>query len=143
MPYAALRYANVYGPRQRRDGEAGVVAIFAGKLLAGEVVTINGDGGQTRDYVFVDDVVRANVAALESRVAGPFNVGTGIETSVIELFAGLRELAGGGPAPVHAPAKLGEQRRSVLDGSKLRRLMNLPEPVSLRDGLKATFASMR
>lgn len=137
LPYAALRYANVYGPRQRPDGEAGVVAIFIGKLLSGATATINGSGDQTRDYVLVDDVVRANVAALDDRIVGAFNVGTGIETSVVELFSMLQKLIGG-PDAVHAPAKTGEQMRSVLDGSKLRRLAKLPEPVPLEEGLRRT-----
>ena len=82
---ASLRYGNVYGPRQRRDGEAGVIAIFGGKLLAGEPVVINGTGEQTRDYVFVGDVVRANMAVSEQELTGVFNVGTGVETDVVQL----------------------------------------------------------
>lgn len=143
LPYAALRYANVYGPRQRKDGEAGVVAIFAGKLLDGETPVINGTGEQTRDYVFVDDVVRANVAALRDDVRGPFNVGTGIETNVVELFRMIHELVGHGPDAVHAEAKKGEQMRSVLDGTRLRRLAGLPEPVALRHGLQKTVEWMK
>lgn len=140
VPFAALRYANVYGPRQRKDGEAGVVAIFAGKLQAHQPVVINGDGRQTRDYVFVGDVVRANVAALGDEVSGAFNVGTGIETSVIELYAALAPHFDSAAPPEHAAAKRGEQMRSSLDGSKLRRLASLPEPVSLADGLTETAA---
>jgi UDP-glucose 4-epimerase len=135
----ALRYANVYGPRQREDGEAGVVSIFGGRLLAGQQVTINGDGQQTRDYVVVDDVVRANMAALDARVDGAFNVGTGVETSVNELFALMRSIQGSPVEPLHAPAKDGEQRRSVLDGRRLRSLAGLPEPVDLRTGLESTL----
>lgn len=104
----ALRYANVYGPRQNAHGEAGVVAIFAKKMLAGEPVVINGDGEQTRDFVYVGDVVAANMAAADSDDAGPFNVGTGVETSVNELAAMM------GAEATHGPAKTGEQRRSVL-----------------------------
>lgn len=140
IPFVALRYANVYGPRQRKEGEAGVVAIFAGKLHEHQPVLINGDGGQTRDYVFVRDVVRANLAALGDDVAGPFNVGTGVETSVNELYAALARHFDSAPAPDHAPAKKGEQMRSVLDGSKLRRLASLPDPVSLAEGLVETVA---
>ncbi|HVT05439.1 MAG TPA: NAD-dependent epimerase/dehydratase family protein [Thermoanaerobaculia bacterium] len=143
LSYVALRYANVYGPRQRADGEAGVVAIFLGKMLRGEKVTINGTGEQTRDYVFVDDVVRANVTALELDISGPFNVGTGTETSVAELYRILREIIASDVEPEHAPAKRGEQMRSVLDGSKLRRAAGLPEPVGLRDGLSRTVEWFR
>ncbi len=143
LPYAALRYANVYGPRQRKDGEAGVVAIFGGKLLADEQPVINGDGLQTRDYVFVDDVVRANVAALRDDVQGAFNVGTGVETSVVQLFEALRSICSSSMRAVHAPAKKGEQLRSVLDGTKLRKLAGLPEPIVLREGLERTVDWMR
>lgn len=142
LPYAALRYANVYGPRQRQDGEAGVVAIFTGKLLSGAAATINGSGEQTRDYVFVEDVVRANVAALDDRITGEFNVGTGVETNVVELFAMLQKLIGG-PDATHAPAKTGEQMRSVLDGRKLRKLAGLPDAVPLEQGLRKTVAWFR
>jgi UDP-glucose 4-epimerase len=143
LPYVALRYANVYGPRQRKDGEAGVVAIFGGKLLAGEKPVINGDGLQTRDYVFVEDVVRANVAALRDDVQGAFNVGTGVETSVVDLFEILRSVCGSSMRAEHGPAKQGEQLRSVLDGTKLRRLAGLPQPVTLHKGLERTIAWMR
>ncbi|HXI14610.1 MAG TPA: NAD-dependent epimerase/dehydratase family protein [Thermoanaerobaculia bacterium] len=139
----SLRYGNVYGPRQRKDGEAGVVAIFGGKLLAGEGATINGTGGQTRDYVFVEDVVRANMAASAEGIDGAFNVGTGIETSVNELYSGLCEAAGVREDATNGPAKPGEQMRSVLDGTKLRKLAGLPEPVRLELGLARTYASIR
>ena len=135
---AWMRYGNVYGPRQRKDGEAGVIAIFAGKLFAGETAVINGDGEQTRDYVYVGDVVRANMAVSESDLEGPFNVGTGVETSVNGLWAGIQKAAGRQGTAVHAPAKTGEQRRSVLDGSKLRKAAGLPEPVGIETGLQET-----
>lgn len=139
----SLRYANVYGPRQRKDGEAGVVAIFAGALLDGQKVRINGDGEQTRDYVFVDDVVRANMAASELDGDGIFNVGTGVETTVNELFVAIREAVGVQAEAEHGPAKAGEQVRSVLDGSKLRNLAKLQEPVTLQDGLRRTIDWLR
>jgi len=139
----ALRYANVYGPRQNAKGEAGVVAIFAGRLLAGEAVTVNGTGEQTRDYVFIDDVVAANVAAAEGSWHGAFNVGTGVETSVNALHAAMARLAGSTTPPVHAAAKLGEQMRSVLDASRLRSMANLASPVTLVDGLASTLAWFR
>lgn len=139
----SLRYANVYGPRQRKDGEAGVVAIFAGKLLAGEPVAINGTGEQTRDYVFVEDVVRANVAVSEQDVEGVFNVGTGVETSVSELWEAIQKAAGIRGAASQAPAKQGEQMRSVLDGTRLRNKARLPEPVGLEEGLRRTVEWIR
>jgi UDP-glucose 4-epimerase len=143
LPSVSLRYANVYGPRQRKDGEAGVVAIFAGALLDGQRARINGSGEQTRDYVFVDDVVRANMAATELDIDGRFNVGTGVETSVSELYETLKEMVGSSSVAEHGPAKSGEQMRSVLDGSKLRKLAGLPEPLPLREGLMRTLAWFR
>jgi len=114
IPFVALRYGNVYGPRQNPHGEAGVVAIFSERLLDGEQTLINGDGRQTRDYVFVSDVVDANVRALSYEGSGIFNIGTGKETDVVELFTILRdELAPEAPLQ-HGPAKPGEQKRSVL-----------------------------
>jgi UDP-glucose 4-epimerase len=139
----ALRYGNVYGPRQKKHGEAGVVAIFAGKMLAGETVTINGTGLQTRDYVYVDDVVRANMAVSERELSGAFNVGTGVETSVVDLFEAMSRALGGSFPSVHAPAKAGEQARSVLDGARLRALAALPEPMGLEIGLPRTIAWIR
>jgi UDP-glucose 4-epimerase len=139
----SLRYANVYGPRQRKDGEAGVVAIFAGMLLDGQTPRINGTGEQTRDYVFVGDVVRANMAASDPEVDGIFNVGTGVETSVVQLYEALSDALGIHRGAEHGPAKAGEQMRSVLDGSRLRTLKTLPEPVQLREGLQQTVGWLR
>src|SRR4029077_19630457 len=101
LDFVALRYANVYGPRQDPHGEAGVVAIFVARLLTGEQPVINGDGLQTRDYVYVDDVVRANLAAAESADGGVFNIGTGTETDVNQLFGRLRRIAGSDAEPRH------------------------------------------
>jgi UDP-glucose 4-epimerase len=139
----SLRYGNVYGPRQRKDGEAGVIAIFAGALLDGQTPRINGTGEQTRDYVFVEDVMRANMAASELDLDGIFNVGTGIETSVNALYAALTRALGSDVRAEHGPAKAGEQMRSVLDGSKLRKAANLPEPVRLDEGLRRTVEWLR
>lgn len=139
----SLRYGNVYGPRQRKDGEAGVVAIFAGALLDGQQARINGTGEQTRDYVFVGDVVRANMAASELDLDGIFNVGTGVETNVNELYDGISRALGVEAKAEHAPAKAGEQLRSVLNGSKLRGIASLPEPVGLDEGLAKTVAWLR
>jgi len=139
----ALRYANVYGPRQNAHGEAGVVAIFAAKLLDGQQATINGSGEQTRDFVYVDDVVAANLAASEAEWQGEYNVGTGVETTINELYDSLASIAGVATPAVHAPAKEGEQLRSVLDGSRLRKLANLPERKPFAEGLKETFEWFR
>jgi len=135
----ALRYANVYGPRQNAHGEAGVVAIFAKRMLNGQTVTINGSGEQTRDFVYVGDVVAANLAASESEWQGEYNVGTGVETSINALFQTLASIAGLAAPAEFALAKAGEQMRSVLDGRRLRALAALLEPVMLREGLNATF----
>ena len=139
----ALRYANVYGPRQNAHGEAGVVAIFAAKLLDNQQATINGSGEQTRDFVYVDDVVAANLAASDAEWQGEYNVGTGVETTINELYDSLASIAGTATPAVHAPAKEGEQLRSVLDGSRLRKLANLPERKPFAEGLKETFEWFR
>ena len=144
-----LRYANVYGERQNPHGEAGVVAIFLDRLLAGEVATIHGDGLQTRDYVHVSDVVRANLAAAAGAGAAAFrvyNVGTGVETSVVDLYRGLAAAVGSDREPLHGAAKPGEQRRSSVDAGRLRRELAVPEPLPLAAGLRRTagwFAAQR
>ncbi len=138
----ALRYGNVYGPRQSSLGEAGVIAIFADRMLRGLPVTINGTGGQTRDYVYVGDVVAANMAVTDREdLSGAFNVGTGIETSVNELYSMLSSILGVETPARHGPAKAGEQMRSVLDGSRLRGQTRLPEPARLNEALRSTFAT--
>jgi UDP-glucose 4-epimerase len=138
LDFAALRYANVYGPRQNAKGEAGVIAIFARALLEGRTPIINGSGNQTRDYVYVEDVVRANLAASEQDFAGSWNVGTGVETDVNQLFGAIARALGSTAEAKHGPAKPGEQRRSVLDGQALREKASLPAPISLADGLAHT-----
>ncbi len=139
----ALRYANVYGPRQNPLGEAGVVAIFAHRLLRGEPAIINGDGRQTRDYVYVGDVVEANLRALEQpEVTGAINIGTGVETSVLGLFHRLQAVAGGGEAR-HGPPKPGEQRRSALDITLAKRLLGWTPRVALDEGLRFTVEHFR
>lgn len=115
----ALRYGNVYGPRQNAHGEAGVVAIFCERLLSGKTCVIFGDGLQTRDYVHVDDVVAANMAALKSELTGAFNVGTGVETDVVTLYRALVDALGLDVEPEHQAARPGEQRRSCLDATAL------------------------
>jgi UDP-glucose 4-epimerase len=138
LPYTALRYANVYGPRQDPHGEAGVVAIFSERLLRHEPAVINGDGEQTRDFIYVDDVVRANVLAVTTDLQGIYNVGSGIETSVNTLYAHLAKQTKATVAPQHAPAKAGEQRRSVLDSRKLQAVTSWTPSVSLEEGLRCT-----
>lgn len=140
FPYVALRYANVYGPRQSGKGEAGVVSVFAQKMLRGEKPVINGDGKQTRDYVYVDDIVRANMLALSPRAEGVFNVGTGQETSVNEIFRKLKKLTNSSVREQHVLAKVGEERRSVLNASKAKKIMKWQPCVSLDVGLKRTVA---
>jgi UDP-glucose 4-epimerase len=140
LAYTALRYANVYGPRQDPHGEAGVVAIFGQRLLAQEPALINGDGEQTRDFVYVDDVVRANVLAVTTDLHGIYNVGTGIETSVNALYANLAKHVATTAAAGHVPAKAGEQRRSVLDSRKLQAATDWRPRVSLDEGLRNTVA---
>ena len=139
--FVALRYGNVYGPRQNPHGEAGVVAIFLDRILAGEQPTINGDGLQTRDYVFVRDVAEANLAALA--YPGPSlvcNVGTGRETDVLTLFRRLCALAGADLSEVHGTAKEGEQRRSVLSCDKASRILGWRPRTEIADGLAQTSA---
>ena len=135
-----LRYANVYGPGQNGTGEAGVVAIFAETILHGGTPKIRGDGGQTRDYVFVGDLVEAAARAAAGETSGTWNLGTGIETSVNELFEILAKELDYRGAPEHVPLPPGEQRRSVLDGSAARKQFGLPPYTPLAAGLKKTAA---
>lgn len=136
-----LRYANVYGPRQDPHGEAGVVAIFAEKMLKGITPTIFGDGLQTRDYVYVKDVVRANLLALANpRAAGPYNIGTGVETDIITLARHIAQHAGFQGAPKHEPGKPGEQRRSVLSAARAKGELGWAPEHDLSRGLGETVA---
>jgi UDP-glucose 4-epimerase len=141
LPYVALRYANVYGPRQDPHGEAGVVAIFSGNLAEGRTSKINGSGEQTRDYVFVDDVARANVLALERDVpSGAYNISTAIETSVNRLYEILLEASGKEEfPPQHGLAKPGEQMRSCVDPTKATRVIGWQPAVNLNTGLEKTL----
>ena len=144
IPYIALRYSNVYGPRQSATGEAGVIAIFIGRLLKGEPPTINGDGKQTRDYVYVGDVVEANLLALKSSYIGPLNIGTGQEADVLTLFGMLRDKTQSDvKSALYAPAKLGEQKRSALDIRRAREALGWSPQVSLSQGLDETVESYR
>jgi UDP-glucose 4-epimerase len=146
LEFVALRYANVYGPRQDPHGEAGVVAIFAERLLDGRDVVINGDGGQTRDYVHVDDVVASNLRAAQTARLGAYNIGTGVECDVNQLYAHIARAAGVSRSAQHGPAKPGEQRRSVLDISRAADVLGWRPRVALEEGLSETvawFASRR
>jgi UDP-glucose 4-epimerase len=136
--HIALRYGNVYGPRQDPHGEAGVVAIFLGALARGEQAKIFGDGLQTRDYVYVGDVARATTSTLgEDR--GVYNVGTGRETSVVELYELCARVAGSDASAEHVPARLGELGRSFLDPGLAARELGFTAMVELEDGLRATW----
>ena len=139
----SLRYANVYGPRQDPEGEAGVVAIFIQKMLNNEQAVINGNGRQTRDFVFVDDVVEANLAMMGQDTQGTYNVGTGVETSINDLFRILVQHTGSTCKEIHGPAKKGEQARSVIDNTKLRHEVSWEPKADLSDGLKKTVEYFR
>ena len=136
----ALRYANVYGPRQNPHGEAGVVAIFSERLLRGETCTIFGTGQQTRDFVYGPDVARANLLAAECDVQGPINIGTGVEIDVNRLYALLAKAAGAERPAQHAPGKPGEQMRSSVDASRAARVLGWKPSVQIEEGLRRTVA---
>ncbi len=138
LDVTCLRYANVYGPRQNPHGEAGVVAIFMNRLLEGSTPVINGDGAQTRDYVFVADVVRANLAAIGHGGFAVYNVGTAVETDVNALYDGIRNALGGGPEAAHGPAKPGEQRRSCIDPARISEHLGVQVDTPLDEGLART-----
>jgi UDP-glucose 4-epimerase len=139
LDYVSLRYANVYGPRQDPFGEAGVVAIFIQKMLNRDRPIINGDGEQTRDFVYVGDVARANLLALRNNTEeNVFNIGTGIETSVNQIFLYLKEIINPEIKEIHGPPKQGEQRRSVIDPAMAERLLGWRPTVDLTEGLRMT-----
>lgn len=143
LPFVALRYSNVYGPRQDPHGEAGVVAIFTQRLLAGQPAVINGDGTQTRDFVYVSDVAQANLAALHCDYCGPVNIGTGVETDINQLFRQLRELTQSKQEEIHGPPKPGEQKRSVISYQLAREVLNWQPTIPLAEGLRQTVAFFR
>lgn len=136
LDYLVLRFANVYGPRQNSKGEAGVVAIFCDELLSNRKVTINGPGNQTRDFIFVEDVVAANILGIDR--GGVFNIGTGIETDINTIFLELKRIFNSGINAAHGPEKRGEQERSCLDCKKAKKMLNWQSKVSIEDGLKRT-----
>jgi len=140
IDYLALRFGNVYGPRQDPHGEAGVVAIFCGRILDGKPVTIYGDGTQTRDYVYVGDVVRAVAAAAKSSASGiALNIGTGVETNVNDLYSTLAGIADFPTRAEHAAARPGEQKRSVISPARAERELGWRPEKKLADGLEETF----
>jgi len=146
LEFVALRYGNVYGPRQDPHGEAGVVAIFAERLLAGDDAVINGDGSQTRDYVFVDDVVDANLRAAGTGALGAFNVGTGRQCDVNDLYTYIARAAGVERPPHRGSAMPGEQRTSCLDAGRASVLLGWRPHVALEEGISRTvdwFAGRR
>ncbi len=138
LSYAVNRYANVYGPRQNPHGEAGVVAIFAQRMLRGEPLAINGDGTQTRDYVFVGDVVRANLAALDADYIGVCNIGTAVESDVNRIFHLINDALEAGREETHGPVKPGEQKTSCVDWRLASKLMGWKPQVSLDEGIRQT-----
>jgi UDP-glucose 4-epimerase len=149
IEHVVLRFSNVYGPRQAADGEAGVVAIFMSRLLAGMPLTVYGDGNQTRDYIFVRDVAEAFVQACSAAIpaAGPiesraFNIGTGLQTSVLELIRTLASISGLEPVINHGPLRPGELERSALDPSKAKQLLKWRARTTIQEGLKQTDAWM-
>jgi UDP-glucose 4-epimerase len=139
----SLRYGNVYGPRQDPLGEAGVIAIFCGKLLDGSKPTVFGDGLQTRDYVYVGDVVAANLAAAESQATGPFNIGTGRQATVLDLVEALGQIEGREFEVEMAPERPGEVRHIALDYTRAREELGYEPKVDLREGLELTLQSVR
>jgi UDP-glucose 4-epimerase len=143
LAVTCLRYANVYGERQNPHGEAGVVAIFVDRLLRGQPCTVNGDGLQTRDYVHVSDVVAANLAVLDRPGFNIYNVGTAVESTVLDIHQGLVDCLDSVAEPVHGPAKPGEQRRSCIDPSRVQADFGLSRPLALDQGLKRTAGWFR
>jgi UDP-glucose 4-epimerase len=139
----SLRYGNVYGPRQDPLGEAGVIAIFCGKLLDGGTPMIFGDGKQTRDYVFVGDVVDANLRAAQVETTGAINIGRGVQTSVVDIVEALARHSDNGFAPEHAPDRPGEVQHIALDPSRAREELGWEAKVDLDEGLEKTLASLR
>ncbi|MBK6434331.1 NAD-dependent epimerase/dehydratase family protein [Candidatus Amarolinea dominans] len=143
LAYTILRYPNVYGPRQDPLGEAGVIAIFTGAMLAGREVTINGSGEQVRDFVYVGDIARGNLLALQTPGSAIYNLGSAVGTSVNTIFAELQGATQYPLAPHYGPAKLGEVSRTYLDASQARRDLGWEPRMSLHDGLRLTADSFR
>jgi UDP-glucose 4-epimerase len=143
LPYVALRYGNVYGPRQDPYGEAGVIAIFASRMLRNEAPVINGDGRQTRDFIYVRDAVDAGMLAAQRKATGVINIGTGVETSVNDVYRIIKEELGSGVEARHGPAIKGEVRRICLDVKKARKTLGWEAKVSLREGIREFLNYLR
>ncbi|MCX7813105.1 MAG: NAD-dependent epimerase/dehydratase family protein [Pseudothermotoga sp.] len=143
LDYVSLRYGNVYGPRQDPNGEAGVVAIFTSRMLKNEEVFIFGDGEYVRDYVYVGDVVEANLLSMRPEISGTFNIATGVGTTVNQLFRMLSELTGYTKSPIYTEPRKGDLRRSVLDCSKAEKVLNWKAKVDLKTGLALTVEYFR
>ena len=139
LNYTALRFANIYGPRQNSKGEAGVIAVFCDKMLKNQEVVINGDGEQTRDFVFVDDVINAALLSMEQEKSDIYNIGAGEETNINDIFRKIKELTGSSCEEIHAPSKAGEQKRSCLDFSKAKEKLNWGPEYNLEKGLENTI----
>ncbi|MCM8762352.1 MAG: NAD-dependent epimerase/dehydratase family protein [Candidatus Omnitrophica bacterium] len=139
LQFVSLRYGNVYGPRQNAHAEAGVVAIFSTSIIEGKTPIVFGDGQQTRDFVYIDDVIRANITMMESPVTGIFNVGTGKETSVNQIFEYVKSASGRDIRNVHTDPKKGEIKRSCLSPEKIFRMTGWKAEVDIREGIKKTF----
>ncbi len=138
LGYTILRYPNVYGPRQDPFGEAGVVAIFSRQMVRGEQVTINGSGEQERDFVYVADIVRANILAMDKGAGQIYNLGSGVGTSINQLFAMMKGVTGYGKEPIYGPPKPGETFKIYLDAEKARRELGWEPLIGLREGLERT-----
>jgi UDP-glucose 4-epimerase len=143
LKYTALRYSNVYGPRQDPHGEAGVVAIFCNLMLTGKTPTINGDGKYIRDYVYCEDVARANLFALESNLVGGFNVGTSKGTDVNVLFNNIAKAMNFKEKAKHGPARPGDLRKSILSYALIQKKLNWKPKMELIDGLSKTVDFFR
>lgn len=143
MGYVALRYANVYGPRQNPKAEAGVISIFGKHMLLNKPIQIFGDGKQTRDFVFVEDVVRANMLAMQRKYVGALNIGTGKQTSVNTLFRKIKKILRSDASERHAPAMPGEVMKSALNARKAKNVLGWTPRVSLDEGLRKTLKWMR
>lgn len=143
LDYVSHRYGNVFGRRQNPNGEAGVVAIFVNKMLKGEQPIINGDGLITRDYIYIDDVLQANLIALSENVSGIYNVTTGIETNVNTIFNSIKSILGTNTEEIHGPAKIGEQRRSVCSYQKYNELHKFLPKYDFKTGLAQTIKDFK
>lgn len=139
LKFVSLRYGNVYGPRQNAYAEAGVIAIFSTRILEGKNPVIFGDGKQTRDFVYIDDIVRANLIMLENSVTGIFNVGTGRETSVNQIFEYLKDVSGKDVKKVYTDPRKGEIKRSCLSPEKIAKMTGWKAEVDIREGIRRTF----